>query len=369
MFFLVVMSISGIYALANQSTNGALVTGIVDIEIQTFKLDNGQETKYNDTNKTVIPGETVSIRPKVCNLAENCYVRVKVDYIDQNTNFLDYVTGFSDELEKHGEYYYYNRVLNTGETLKIFDTIKIPNNITKTSNNKTLKLEIVAQAIQEKNFEPDYTAGDPWKNVAPTECINSSFIINENKSKISIRYEDNTNNDVTVNNNFFEKMAASMPGDSFKDSVEIKNNNKYNTRYYLSIDTNGKIPEEKNLLNNVDITITNKDGKVIYKGKLLDINKTLLGEYTPNEYDKLNFTVSIPDGLGNEFAKLNPDISFVFSSENDNKNNNETTPSNPQTGDKIEWAITIFLTSSIGLIVVMILGYREKQKKNIDSIN
>ena len=99
------MSISGIYALVNQTTNGAFTTGIVDINIQTYKLDNNNnEVEYDEENKKVMPGDVVSLIPKICNLGENCYLRIKVNYIDEDTDFRDYVEGFSTGFNRYGKY-------------------------------------------------------------------------------------------------------------------------------------------------------------------------------------------------------------------------------------------------------------------------
>ena len=104
MFFFIVMCISGIYALANQTTNGTFSTSIVDIEIQTFKLDNdNNEVEYNDEDKKVMPGDVISLIPKICNLGEDCYLRFKVNYYNENTDFIDYVEGFTTEFSKYGE--------------------------------------------------------------------------------------------------------------------------------------------------------------------------------------------------------------------------------------------------------------------------
>ena len=40
------MSVSGILAITNQTTNGELSTGIVDIKIQNYKIDNNMFQIY-----------------------------------------------------------------------------------------------------------------------------------------------------------------------------------------------------------------------------------------------------------------------------------------------------------------------------------
>lgn len=368
MIFFAIMSISGIYALRNQTTNGIPSTGIVDIKIQTYESDNNKEIVYDEQEKKVMPGDIISLTPKIHNLGENCYLRVKVDYVDDNTNFLDYITGFSNDFKKYGDYYYYDKVLNSNETVKIFDTIKIPEYITKNAKNNKINLVITAQAIQEKNFEPDYTLIDPWKDITPTQVVNDAYNINSDRqySKISIIYENSTNEDILVKDNFGENLKIAMPGDVHTNSIDIRNNNKESAKYYLRFDTNEKNNNEHELLNKIKLIITNQKGQVIYNGNLRNKEKILLGEYASNESDKLDFKISIPAELGNEYVNLNPEITLIFSSDNNKKEtseDNKKTTVNPKTGDSIDVAITMFLFSSIGLIIVMILGYIEKRKE------
>ena len=262
-------------------------------------------------------------------------------------------------------------------------------------DGKKIKLEIQAQAIQEKNFEPDYTVANPWKNIEPTETINDSYDIDtdRNYSKIAIKYENNTNKDVTVPDDFGKNLKNSMPGDIYTDIIEIKNNSKAKAKYYLRFDNKQKNSEETELLNKVILTITNQNGQVIYDGNLLLKEKILLGEYNSEEYDKLEYKITIPSELGNEYANLNPEILLIFSADYDEKqpdeeqpidhdeeqpvNNdekktedysNKNTSDNPKTGDSINLAMTVFLISAIGLIIVMLLNYILKKKNTDNSI-
>ena len=111
---------------------------------------------------------------------------------------------------------------------------------------------------------------------------------------------------------------------------------------------------------------------------MLNNEQILLGEYQENENDKLEFKISIPNELGNEYMLLNPEITFEFSSEKDEQNNIdnkdkeknkdviERIKNNPQTGDKVNVAIIIFYISTVGLVIVMILDRKEnKREKNL----
>ena len=87
------MSVSGILAASNQGTRA--VKNPVNIKIEA-----------NSTNKVVTPGEEVSYVPKVLNIGSSCYLRVKVSYINEDINFLNYVTNFPDTVIRIGDYYY-----------------------------------------------------------------------------------------------------------------------------------------------------------------------------------------------------------------------------------------------------------------------
>lgn len=385
-FFFILMNISGIYALTNQATNGSLSTGVVDIKIQTYKLNEENEEIYSN-DKKVNPGETISFIPKIENFGENCYVRVKIKYIDANIDFKNYITNFSNSLEKHGEYYYYNKVLNPKEKIQLFDTIKIPDNISNEDNSE-IPLEIIAEAVQEKNFIPDYSKENPWGDIIPEKRIDNTVNINTNKenSKITIKYESSIDSNINVPNDFLENISKVMPGDSFKEYVEI-NNDKKNAKYYMQIVVDEKYLIEKELLSKIKLQIINKNGQVIFDGNIGNTGRVLLGNYNINENDRFEFNISVPSDIGNEYTTLNPVLDIVFSAEYDDIPNgqpnsgsvsqNENSISkyvqnlltNPKTGDKIDWAITMFFISSIGLIITIILGYREKKKEDIDSIN
>ena len=81
----------------------------------------------------------------------DCYLRIKVNYIDDETNFINYVTGFSEDFTKYGEYYYYNTILKSKDNVKIFDSITIPEDVSSRISDGKIKLEVIAEAIAEAN--------------------------------------------------------------------------------------------------------------------------------------------------------------------------------------------------------------------------
>ncbi len=352
------MTISGIFALKEQETNGAIHTNAVDIKINNYTIDeNGQEVDYGNEPKIVVPGDVISLIPKVSNQGMDCYLRIKVFYIDENTNFENYVTNFLGDFTKQGDYYYYNKTFKSGENLKIFDTIKIPDDIDDIFTNGYIKLTITAEAVQSKNFKPDYELEDPWNGVEPTETTNETYDIDNKNSKIYVKYEDNTDTNINISNDFFEKASSLVPGDVITSTIEIDNKDKNNANFFLHFDKSNNSQEEIELLDQITLIITNKDGKEIYNGKLSTNDKIFLGKYNKGDKDSLQFKIIVPADLDNKYENINPKLSLVFSAEYE-KNN-------PKTGDTIYLATAIFLISSVCFIAVIVL-YCKERKKNSD---
>lgn len=359
------MSISGIYALTNQVSETVIKSGIVDIKLQVYKQDgNNNEMLYGEQEKKVMPGEIVSFIPKTHNFGASCYLRVKVNYMNDNTDFLDYVTGFSEHFNKYGEYYYYDKTLAQNETVKLFDTIRIPEDLTSITPDGKIKIEIIAQAIQDKNFQPDYNSADPWKGVKPEKTINDSYDISDGTHKVTICYENNTDKYIDIPNSFIGNFNNLVPGDSYSDSISINNTKKSTAKYFLRFNTNQNSYNDILLLDNINLKIINSKGNVIYSGSLNCKDKITLGEYKPNDKDSLKFIIEVPANLNNKFENLNPNLELIFSAEYDGKNDDSGTDKGPQTGDSINVTIIVFFISTIGLIVVMILNYIVQRKND-----
>lgn len=177
------MSISGINVVKGQTQKA--IKNPVDITIETYK-DYGSEKRFT-------PGEIVTFEPKVVNIGIDCYLRVKIEYVDGNANLLDYVTAFPNNLEKHGEYYYLKSVFKANEVLKLFNTIQIPEDAEIKIQDRRVKLEIIAEAIQAEGFEPDYSLEDPWKGVIPEKNTGQIYYIDDDIEEPSKKTEKKKN--------------------------------------------------------------------------------------------------------------------------------------------------------------------------------
>lgn len=361
LILIIIMAFSGIYALANQSVINSAGTGIVDIKLQTYKLnDINEETLYGNEKTEVMPGQIISLIPKVTNLAEDCYIRFKAFYIKDSVDISSYVTDLSTDFEKHGDYYYYKNIFEKDNKINLFSTIKIPENVDELILSNEFVLTITVEAIQSKNFEPDYSLTDPWNGVPVTECVNESYNIDsEDLSKIILEFDNDTQKDFDVPSDFLKSLHFMMPGDTLRETIDFKDTDKNNAKYYLQINLDEQLNLEKELLSKIDLTIRNKSGEIIYDGKVDPQGKILLGNYQIGDDDKFTFEIHLPTDLSNEYTMLNPEITFVFSADYEK---NVDKPVSPKTGDNIDMTITIFFISAIGLIITIIYGCKLKNE-------
>ena len=143
------------------------------------------------------------------------------------------------------------------------------------------------------------------------------------------------------------------------ENITILNNSKTRNKYFLAIDYDGLTNDEIGLLRKMKLLIKNSKGDLLTDSNLANKNKHSLGVYQADEGEELTVTLSLPSDANNEYSKIFAKILWRFSYENV-----ERKGENPYTGDfQFDLSITAFLLSSLGLLIVLILG-----KKDTDDI-
>ncbi len=362
------MGVSGTYAFMGENIgNNAFYTGLVDIELNEYILNENNEEilytgQYNEQFENVTPNQDITLIERVSNVAEDCYLRAKMTLIDSNNKEykLD-IQGMPKEWEKIGEYYYYKPTLKKKEEVNVFEQLKMPPDIEEQIQDYYIVLHVVVEAIQANNFNPDYEAQEPWNNVKVEKSIHNDYAVvgNENSNKMTIKYENNTNNYIKVPNDFLESLSKMMPGDNRKLELRIENIDIKSAEFFLNVENEALTQEQENLLRRISLKITNSIGQVLYNGSLADVRNVNLGKYNKNNTEKLTFSISAPEDLSNEYSSLNPSLIWRFSAkyEEDVINKIINRISNPQTGDfKFDLSLILFFTATAGLIVVLALS-------------
>ena len=343
----IVMGISGIYSLQNEvinKTETSISTSGVDIELV--------EDETPDT--TVMPGEIVTLNPRVNNLGEDCYIRTKMTFTVAGNNYdvEDYIDIDTSKWTKNGNYYYYNGTVAKEGTANIFKDLTIPQ-LNNSDSNKQAILNIVVEAIQSKNLTVDNASNDPWHGIEIKESVEREYTGIDGSS--TVIYENGANKGLDVPDNFFNNLNDLMPGDSKEQTVQINNSSKNKNNYLISVETEDLNDEEKALLGKVKLTVTDQDGNIVIEDTLDNINNISMGTYPSGKSGTLTFKVTLPTDADNTYSKIGTKITWKFSLIS------EAPPDTPDTGDfRLNIALKAFILSSIGFIIVLIL-YKKRQ--------
>ncbi len=354
LIFFGVMCISGIYALTNdmQETENILSTSAVEIELKEYSATN---EPFSENGIVVMPGDEIDLIPRVNNLGIECYLRVKITYtIDYRVfNELDYVKGNYSSWQKKDGYYYYGSVFGRNESVEIFDKILIPRYTPDIFQDKKLRVNVKVDAVQEKNFDGN------WNGVQILKSIDKNFDIDGSGSSIVI-YEDDSENHVSTDEEFFNDLSGLLPGDSVLETITILNSSDETNNYYLKVE-NDLSDSEKKLLKNFKLIIKNSNGDTVVNSTLYDDTKHRIATFEPDEGDTFTIEVVLPKNANNEVSKLLTKIKWKFFMD-------DYTPEEeiPKTGDfRFDLSIMMFLISALGLFIVLVMErrYMKDEKK------
>lgn len=115
--------------------------GDINISLRELEKKDGREMKYQD-RRIVLPGDEISKIPRITNHSEPCWVRVKISYTDdlEGLDGLDdrNLTGMSPRWIRKGEYFYYTRKLEQGDSVDIFTGVTVPSQWDESYQEKKL---------------------------------------------------------------------------------------------------------------------------------------------------------------------------------------------------------------------------------------
>lgn len=355
-----------IYGLVSVSVQNDFETGIVDISIAEYMMDGQKEVTWED-NPLVLPGAIISKIPRITNDGNNCYVRAKItfkgnDKIDDAALF-----GMNEKwLKADDGYYYYTEELPHGEQIDLFAGLEIPVDLPAESQGQLFYIDIAADAIQSKNFNPDFRSAAPWGSVEIMKCDKSgqydvsSFKQSDSKS-FQIVYQGDIAKLISNYDDFFANIPYLMPGDAYGDAVSIRNNGNEEIKIYFR----SNAEDDSELLDKIQLAITTEIGgvtKTIYQGSLRaeDLkNNVVLGKIPAGEKAAFRFDISVPKSLNNHYTIQNSFVKWIFSTEP------IVEPSIPQTGDSFPFYFHagVMVMSLMGLGILLVSQAKRKDVK------
>ena len=158
---------TAVYAMPEASVENNFETGIVDISLHEYMLnESGEETEWVDP-EAVLPGMQISKIPRITNEGNSCYVRVKLEF--EGTEAVDEEDLYGMDVNwtrAEDGYYYYKNILDESDSVDVFQGIRIPEDLSQEEmQGQIFSLNIDADAIQAANFTPDFDAVEPWGEV------------------------------------------------------------------------------------------------------------------------------------------------------------------------------------------------------------
>lgn len=299
-------------------------TGAVDISVDVYTINNGKETLLNGKNKVALNGN-MSYIPRITNHAESCYVRVRLTAKTdtQNIAIIKDLYGVEREWKKIGEYLYYTKPLDRGKSVDICRGFYVPEDWNYMQSND-MRVKITADAIQSKNFKPDFDSERPWHNTVITESyIDDDYTVN---NAVSMRGTQgiklvciNSKGDIEIDSDTLFRDRIFMPGDEYTEAFTITNMTKKEADIMFRAEF-----EESHLLNMLKMRIDKTDsGETFYNGSAagesLREAKQIM-RIAPGESRTIHVTLKLPEEAGNNYQANEDSATWYFTLAEDETN-------------------------------------------------
>ena len=394
LFFLlmtVLMCTGGIYGMEKLEITSHFETGIVDIALKEYAMQGDREVAWTD-NPLVLPADEISKIPRIENQGCACYVRAKINIRNIDGIAEEFLIGVSkDWIVGDDGYFYYEKSLAPKETVDIFQGVKIPEkgtvglitymrtDSTRISDvaraaakeqieniyGKQFYMDVRVDAIQSKNFTPQFSTAAPWGNVKEISAAKAgSYEVRTyrgtNEDGFKIKYEADAKKLISNSTDFFEKIPPMMPGDRYRDCVQILNQSEQPLYLYFRSVASAENELNQKIRLKIESNIHGVD-QVIYEGSLGEatlLQELLLGKMPEGAEGELWFELQVPESLRNEYALQNSQITWIFST----KSVEEPKWEMIKTGDFSEPGLYAALLFGAGGLLI-ILGVKSRKER------
>ena len=356
-------------AVSRVSTVEVLSTGKVDIRLE--ELVQGPEGISSWTDQiAVMPGMEISKIPRISNGAADCYVRALVEFSggEESGRTLDVADlyGISDDWVRQGDYYYYKKILKSGESTDLFQGIRIPEDWEQTPEaDGDWEVRVRVDAVQAAHMEPDSYAEAPWESGGRTVTIEAARmeepLLTEETMEIRTVLVDETARQLLARpEDFISDFGTFLPGDTRERLVQLENRTDKARSLYFRVEAGEEWMDQMNLT----VTVT-ADGQesIRWEGKLTDSQwkeYRQICRLSPGESGQLAIELSLPGELGNQYSARSGEALFELCA--DEETAEAARP--PKTGDATGtvWALLAAEAGAVGILAAGIL-HRVRRRK------
>lgn len=343
------------------SVTNKLQTGSVNINLTAYERTEDGEREARP-GEAVVANQKLSYIPRITCLRETCYVRltlrIKMDQTIQTPLSADDIYDLGEGWIQKGSAFYYTKPLKNGEATDAFSGIHIPKEWTN-EDSSSFQVYLTADAIQAPNFTPDFKADQPWGAVEIEEAKKTDTVDYRSVKRVrdvhTLTYTGNQAFEVPTTD-FFSNFSHMEPGDTFEDSVQLKN--AADNNILLEFKSAAK---QDVLLQKIKLKILVGD-KTVYNGNL-QADKlsdwTALATIPKNEVKKLRYELTVPETLKNAFSAEADSVVWSFRATEVDQNGNPV-----QTGDEQSPLPFILLgIATIGILTILLTNKKKKGEK------
>lgn len=323
--------------------NNALQTSGVDVKIETTG------------GGLVKPGELVNYNPRVTNLNADSFVRVRFDSEPEE------VYGLENGWIKRGNCYYYKTPLATGESRRVFSRIRIPESLAE--EDSSYRIRATVDAIQARNFEPDFDSISPWGTIKVEQARMSAA-----NQLVSVATHSSGPDFNCVRPGTFECSTEDLfsnfenfqPGDTYSEMLNMRNNS--GRKMTILFRTENRSTD---LLEEMQLKISCCGSKV-YEGSLSSgelKNFVKIATIENGQAGRLEFQISMPESADNRYAMLKDNVTWIIAVQG--KDAETAEKGTPATGDKVLPIALMALVAAgslLGIITVLATGRRRNRR-------
>lgn len=352
-----------VYAASSFQASTRLETGFVEIDLKEYHKQDGTESAWSG-KADVMPGERVSLIPRIHNEGTSCYVRAKITFKGTDKIGEEHLRGIGKNWYKADDgYYYYTKALKNGKAADIFQSLQIPKDLPKAMETTTFTMDIDVHAIQSKNFDPDFDMSQPWGSVNIVEHDKEGDydydIYEESEgNSFKIVYDGESHKILGNEEEFFTHIPYLLPGDTYSETLDFNNTTNHDIKLYFRTIYDG----HSELSDKIKLKITmvmNGKQKIIYDGTLRGEHFTrdsLLGLIPSGAKGKFIFEISVPKEMSNTYSLLDSEMQWIFSTE----------PiediTGIDTGDRTNIAVYVLLAGAAAAVLAIMIIIKRRKK-------
>lgn len=317
------VSFADTYSCSTELENH-ISTGDVSVSLAEYELDDhGREVPYQD-QKVVLPGQWISKIVRITNEANDAWLRAKVVFWSEEgvCDISDDMLGeIGQEWIRCGEYFYCTEPVLSGQTVDLFQQLRLPQEWGSDTANERFSVEITAQAIQANGFFPDFSQELPWFGIPIEKCIHSEHGITSPglQDEFVLVFENGSEGFLKSSDDFFEDFGSLLPGNTMSGVMEVgsRYHRPVNIRFRSEISE--QQPEMSAKLLEALILRIQKGKEVLYEGSMADGRLgegiVLVSSLKNGELQNVEFSVHMPDDLTNEMALQQAKVRWIFSAD------------------------------------------------------